>query len=255
MCGGQAGGGSAGAQECSCTSRLASWRTFCQEPHALHGCSALCHMPSLLPLLVINLVVVVVGRVRRRKIELRLGRRLASIVTVRMWAARSATVSVRTTLVMCSVPGSQRCAHRSHGRYSLKKSARSIIFFNKRTRSIFSDTFFQRARRGVSASNPLIHVTHHVTSWRSSGSRRWLGPVRDTRLQTRRIGIHTHRTRSLARVNKRRRARRAAERRDEWRADARSSTRTAGGRASGRRNERCHLSFRSAAARDRSRPT
>ena len=114
-----------------------------------------------------------------------------------------------------------------------------------RTVSIFSDTFFQRARRGVSASNPLIHITHHVTSWRSSGGGGWVrcairgskrGAFRFTR-----IG----RARSC--VNKRQRARRAGERRDDWRADAHSSTRMAGGRASEWRNKRCHLSFRNRA--------
>ena len=75
--------------------------------------------------------------------------------------------------------------------------------------------------------------------------------MRDTRLQTRRI--HTI-GRARSRVNKRRRARRAGEQRDDWRADAHSSTRTAGGRASGRRNERCHLSFRSAELRGTADP-
>ena len=121
-----------------------------------------------------------------------------------------------------------------------------------RTVSIFSDTFFQRARRGVSASNPLIHITHHVTSWRSSGGGGWVRcAIRGSKRGAFRF---SHIGRARSRVNKRQRARRAGERRDDWRADAHSSTRTAGGRASGRRNERCHLSFRSAELRGTADP-
>ena len=57
-------------------------------------------------------------------------------------------------------------------------------------------------RRGVSASYPLIHVTHHVTSWRSSGGGGWV------RTDTRRIFTHNPRSGTCVRscVNKRRRA-------------------------------------------------